>query len=100
MRGQSCPAVSAELPVRFNLAVAIEALLDELVKLLMELQECGLPPALVGLLLWCFVVHYIPSVSHWNDLNPRAPVQAALCTDAMPGSAADRGSSRHESSAA
>jgi hypothetical protein len=41
--GQTCPTVSAELPVRCNLAVAIEALLDELVKLLMELQECGLP---------------------------------------------------------
>jgi hypothetical protein len=29
--------VGAELPVRFNLAAAIEALLDELVKLLLEL---------------------------------------------------------------
>ena len=39
VRGQPCPAVGAELPVRFDLAAAIEALLDELVKLLMELQE-------------------------------------------------------------
>ena len=37
VRGQPYPAVGAELPVRFNLAVAIEALLDELVKLLLEL---------------------------------------------------------------
>jgi len=39
VRGQPYPAVGAQLPVRFDLAVAIEALLDELVKLLMELQE-------------------------------------------------------------
>jgi hypothetical protein len=43
VRGQPCPTVRAELPVRFNLAVAVEALLDELVKLFMELQEDGLP---------------------------------------------------------
>ena len=39
VRGQPYPAVSAELPMRFDLATAIAALLDELVKLLMELQE-------------------------------------------------------------
>jgi len=39
VRGQPYPAVSTELPVRFDLAAAIAALLDELVKLLMELQE-------------------------------------------------------------
>jgi hypothetical protein len=37
VRGQPYPAVGAELPVRFNLAAAIEALLDELVKRLLEL---------------------------------------------------------------
>jgi hypothetical protein len=68
--------------------------LDELVKLLMELQEGSLPPALVGLWWWCFVVHGIPSVSPWNDLNPRTPAQAASCTDAVPDSAAGQGSSR------
>jgi hypothetical protein len=31
--------VGTELPVRFNLAAAIEALLEELVKFFMELQE-------------------------------------------------------------
>jgi hypothetical protein len=31
--------VGTELPVRFDLAAAIKALLEELVKLLMELQE-------------------------------------------------------------
>jgi hypothetical protein len=96
VRGQACPAVSAELPVRRNLALAIEALLDELVKLVMELQQCGLPPALVGQLLWCFVVHCVPSVSRWNECNPRTPARAAWCTDAVPGSAADPGSSHHD----
>jgi hypothetical protein len=100
VRGQPCPTVRAELPVRCNLAVAVEALLDELVKLLMELQEGGLPPALVGLLRLCFAVHCVPSVSHWNDLTPRTPAEAASCTDAVPDSATDRRWSRYESSAA
>jgi hypothetical protein len=39
VRGQPYPAVGAELPVRFDLALAITALLHELVKLLMELQD-------------------------------------------------------------
>ena len=39
VRGQPYPAVGAELPVAFDLPAAITALLDELVKLLMELQE-------------------------------------------------------------
>ena len=64
VRGQPCPAVGAELPVRFNLAAAIEALLAELVKLLMELQECRLYLPLLGLLLVLLVVHGVPSVSH------------------------------------
>jgi hypothetical protein len=51
VRGQPYPAVGAELPVRCDLAAAITALLHELVKRLMELQECGLPPALLGLQL-------------------------------------------------
>ena len=62
--GQPCPAVGAELPVRFDLAAAIAALLVELVKRLLELQECGLLPALLGLLLVLLVVHGVPSVSH------------------------------------
>ena len=64
VRGQPCPAVGAELPVRCNLAAAIEALLAELVKRLLELQECGLYPPLLGLLLVLLVVHGVPSVSH------------------------------------
>jgi len=35
-RGQPYPAVGTELPVRFNLAAAIAAFLEELVKLLPE----------------------------------------------------------------
>jgi hypothetical protein len=50
--------------MRFDLAAAIEALLDEVVKLLLELQECGLRPALLGLLLVFLCVHGIPFVSH------------------------------------
>src|SRR5687767_7562585 len=80
--------------MRFNLMVAIEALLDKLVKLPIELQECGFPPALLRLLRRCFAVHGVPSVSHWTDLNPNAPAQAAWCTGVVPGSATDRGSLR------
>jgi hypothetical protein len=47
--GQPCPAVGAELPVRFNLAAAIAALVDQVAKLFLELQECGLLPARLGL---------------------------------------------------
>ena len=64
MRGQPYPAVGAELPVAFDLTAAITALLHELVKLLLELQECGLPPALLGRWLVLLVVHGVPSVAH------------------------------------
>ena len=60
VRGQPCPAVGAELPVRFDLAAAIKALVDEVVKLLLELQECGLLPVLLGLLLLFLFVHGHP----------------------------------------
>jgi hypothetical protein len=39
VRSQPYPAVGAELPVLFDLAAAIETLLDELVKFFLELQE-------------------------------------------------------------
>ena len=64
VRGQPCSAVGAELPMRFDLAAAIETLVDEVVKLLLELQECGLPPALLGLWLVLLFIHCIPFVSH------------------------------------
>ena len=44
VRGQPYPAVGAELPVRCDLAAAIEALLDELVEFLLGLQEGGRLP--------------------------------------------------------
>jgi hypothetical protein len=75
VRGQPCPAVGAELPVRCDLAAAIEALLEELVKLLLELPECGLFPALLGLLLLLLVVHGVPSVSQ--------AVPSVVCTPAL-----------------
>jgi hypothetical protein len=62
VRGQPYPAMGAELPVRFNLAAAIAALVDKLAKLVMELQECGLLPALLGRWLWLLCVHGVPSV--------------------------------------
>jgi hypothetical protein len=55
--------------MRFDLAAAIEALLDEVVKLLLELQECGLPPALLGLWLVLLFVHGIPFVSHYTPAD-------------------------------
>jgi len=80
VRGQPCPAVGAELPVRFDLAAAIEALVDELMKRLLELQECGLLLALLGLCLWLLFVHDFPSVfpRSWALVSriigaPRAP---------------------------
>jgi hypothetical protein len=42
VRGQPYPAVGAELPVRFNVAAAIAAFLDELVKSLLALEHGGL----------------------------------------------------------
>jgi hypothetical protein len=64
VRGQPYPAVGAELPVAFDLTAAITALLHELVKRLLELQECGLRPALLGRWLVLLVVHGVPSVAH------------------------------------
>jgi hypothetical protein len=62
VRGQPCPAMGAELPVRIDLAAAITALMDQSAKLLLELQECSLLPARLGQwLLWLFV-HGVPSV--------------------------------------
>ena len=52
------------MPMRCDLAAAIAALLDKMMKLLLELQECGLPPALLGLWLVLLFVHCIPFVSH------------------------------------
>ena len=72
VRGQPYPAVGAELPVLFDLAAAIEALLDEVVKLLLELQECGLPPALLGLWLVLLVVHGGPSLSYCTPADTAA----------------------------
>ena len=63
MRGQPYPAVGAELPVRFNLAAAIAAFLEELVKCLLALEYGGLQAALLGRLLF-LVIHGAPSVSH------------------------------------
>lgn len=39
VRRQAYPTVGTDLPVRFDLALALLALFKELVKLLMELQE-------------------------------------------------------------
>jgi hypothetical protein len=39
VRRQPYPTVGTDLPVRFDLALALVALLEELVKFLLELQE-------------------------------------------------------------
>src|SRR5262245_39886805 len=64
MRSQPCAAVSTELPVRFDLALAIATLLDELVKLFTELQEPGFNLALLCLLTLLLVIHCRPPLSH------------------------------------
>jgi hypothetical protein len=72
VRGQPCPAVGAELPMRCDLAAAIAALLDKMMKLFLELQECGLPPALLGLWLVFLVVHGGPSLSQCTPADTAA----------------------------
>jgi hypothetical protein len=54
--------MGAELPVRFELAAALAALVDEVAKLFLELQECGLLPALLRRWLWLLFVHGVPSI--------------------------------------
>ena len=62
VRRQPYPAMGAELPVRFDLAAAIAALVDQVAKLLPEFQECGFLSALLGLWLLLLFVHGVPSV--------------------------------------
>jgi hypothetical protein len=62
VRGQPYPAMGAELPVRFELAAALAALVDEVAKLFLELQEGGLLPALLRRWRWLLCVHGVPSV--------------------------------------
>ena len=62
VRGQPYPAVGTELPVRADLAAALAALVDQVVKLFVELQECGLLPALRGLCVLLLCIHGVPSV--------------------------------------
>jgi hypothetical protein len=62
VRGQPCPAMGTELPVRVDLAAAIAALVDQVAKLFLELQECGLLSARLGLGLLERFVHGVPSV--------------------------------------
>ena len=78
--GQPYPAMGAELPVRVDLAAAIAALVDQVAKLFLELQECGLLPALLRRWLLWLCVHGVPSVvpRSWAHLcriisAPRVP---------------------------
>jgi hypothetical protein len=61
VRRQPYPAMGAELPVRVDLAAAIAALVDQVAKFFLELQECGYLPALLRRWLLLFV-HSVPSV--------------------------------------
>ena len=67
--------MGAELPVRFDLALAIVTLLDELMKLFTDLQECGFNLALLCLLTLLLVIHNLPSLSphplRHSRLRPR-----------------------------
>jgi hypothetical protein len=63
VRRQPDPAVGADLPVRFDLALALLALVEELMKFLLALQECGLHLALLRLLPLLLVVHGLPPLS-------------------------------------
>jgi hypothetical protein len=72
--------------MRGDLAAAIVALLEKLVKRLLELQEGGLLPALLRLSLVLLFVHGVPSVSHWtsadSSLRSRGIEQdIPLCSD-------------------
>ena len=62
VRGQPYPTMGAELPVRFELTAAIAAFVDEVAKLFLELQECGLLPAPLRRWLWLLFVHGVPSI--------------------------------------
>ncbi len=66
VRRQPYPAVGTDLPVRFDLTLALVALLDELVKLLLELQECGCQPDLLGLLMVFLVVHGVSFLAYYS----------------------------------
>ena len=73
VRGQPDPAVGTDLPVRCELALACLALVDELVKRLMELQDCGLLSTFLAWLLWLLIVHGVPSVSHAPPADSSRP---------------------------
>jgi len=63
VRRHPYPAMGTELPVRFDLATAIETLFEELVKLLMELEERRRHPAPLRQLF--LVVHCGPFVASY-----------------------------------
>lgn len=63
VRSQPYPAVRTELPVRFDLAAAIAALLDEQLQLLMPFQDRCFHLALLWLLTLFLAVHFLPPVS-------------------------------------
>jgi hypothetical protein len=60
VRRQSFSAVGADLPVRCDLALALVALVGELMKFLLELPDGGLHLALRRLLTLLLVVHGLP----------------------------------------
>jgi hypothetical protein len=49
-----------ELPVWCELAAAFETFVEELVLFLMQLQQGGVHPSLLGLLMLFLVVHGVP----------------------------------------
>ena len=73
VRGQPYPAVGTDLPVRFDLTLARLALLHELVKLLMELENGGVQSTFLAWLLLVLSVHGVPSVSHGAPADRSLP---------------------------
>jgi hypothetical protein len=61
VRRQSYSAMRTELPVWCELAAAFETFVEELVLFLMQLQQGGVHPSLLGLLMLFLVVHGVPS---------------------------------------
>ena len=60
VRGQPDPAVGTDLPVRFDLTLARLALVHELVKRLMELENGGVQSIFLAWLLLVLLVHGVP----------------------------------------
>ena len=85
VRRQPDSAVGADLPVRCDLALALLALVAELMKFLLELPDGGLHLALRRLLPLLLIVHGLPPVStpprHGGLGHHEDPGKIRLCIE-------------------